>query len=47
MANRAKYANEANHARQLEYLKHGIVMLPKEESKRYARRHRRKGLRRS
>ena len=47
MANRAKYANEANHARQLEYLKHGIVMIPKEESKRYARRHRRKGSRRS
>lgn len=47
MANRAKYANEANHGRQMEYLKHGIVMLPKEDSKRYARRHRRKGSRRS
>ena len=47
MANRAKYANEANHGRQLEYLKHGIVMLPKEETRRKRRGHRRKGQRRS
>ena len=47
MANRAKYANDANHARQLEYLKHGIVMLPKEETGRRKRGHRRKGSRRS
>lgn len=47
MANRARYANIVNHGRQMEYLRHGIVMLPKEEPKRRARGHRRKGPRRS
>ena len=47
MANRAKAANIANHGRQMEYLRHGIVMLPKEESKRQVRRHRKKGPHRS
>ncbi|MBP5597135.1 MAG: hypothetical protein J6Y02_17265 [Pseudobutyrivibrio sp.] len=47
MANRAGFANIANHGRQMEYLRHGIVMLPKEDPKRKARRRRAKGHRRS
>ena len=29
MANRAKYHNEANHRRQVAYLREGIVMIPR------------------
>lgn len=49
MSNRARVRNDMNHARQLKYLKQGIVMLPtlrEELGKKRIKHRRRKGLRR-
>ena len=42
MANRAKAANIANHGRQMEYLRHGVVMIPKLWEHKKPRRRRRR-----
>ena len=42
MANRAKAANIANHGRQMEYLRQGVVMIPKLEETKKSRKRRRR-----